>query len=124
MSFGFLPPFLMQHMSGHYTNIHIETAGNQVRDLKGMKADVTVKDVRLEDTANSGGSIGSLVANIDWTADGMSQSIKDAVPLIGSFISGVTTNPTDGTVELEAALGSIVTKPAVKNGALTLQVRS
>ena len=122
VSFGFLPPFLMQHMSGHYTNIHIETAGNQVRDLKGMKADVTVEDVRLEDTATSGGSIGSLVAKIDWTADGMSQSIQDAVPLIGSFISGVTTNPTDGTVELEAALGSIVTKPEVKNGALTLQV--
>ena len=122
VSFGFMPPFLIQHMSGHYTNIHVETAGNQVKDLKGMKADVTVKDVRLEDTADSSGSIGSLVAKIDWTADGMSQSIQDAVPLIGSFISGVTTNPSDGTVELEAALGSIVTKPEVQNGALTLQV--
>jgi hypothetical protein len=122
VSFGFFPPFLIQHMSGHYTNIHIETAGNQARDLKGMKADVTVKDVRLEDTATSGGSIGSLAAKIDWTADGMSQSIQDAVPLVGSFISGVTTNPSDGTVELEAALGSIVTKPQVQNGDLTLQV--
>ena len=122
VSFGFTPPFLMQHMSGHYTNIHIETAGNQIRDLSGMKADVTVKDVRLEDTANSGGSIGSLVANIDWTAAGMTQSIQNAIPLVGSLISGVTTNPSDGTVELEAALGSIVTKPAVKNGALTLEV--
>jgi hypothetical protein len=122
VSFGFTPPFLMQHMSGHYTNIHIETAGNQIRDLSGMKADVTVKDVRLEDTADSGGSIGSLVANIDWTAAGMTQSIQNAIPLVGSLISGVTTNPSDGTVELEAALGSIVTKPAVKNGALTLEV--
>ncbi len=37
VSFGFMPPFLMQHMSGHYTNIHIETAGNQIRDSRGMK---------------------------------------------------------------------------------------
>ena len=124
VSFGFTPPFLMQHMSGHYTNIHIETAGNQIRGLAGMKADVTVKDVRLAEDAGSGGggTIGSLVAKIDWTAAGMSQSIQNAVPLVGSLISGVTTNPSDGTVELEAALGSIVTKPEVKNGALTLQV--
>jgi hypothetical protein len=124
VSFGFTPPFLMQHISGHYTNIHIETAGNQIRDLAGMKADVTIKDVRLNEDAGSGGggTIGSLVAKIDWTAAGMSQSIQNAIPLVGSLISGVTTNPSDGTVELEAALGTIVTKPEVKNGALTLQV--
>src|SRR6185369_9939722 len=63
VSFGALPPFLMQHISGHYTNIHIETAGNQIRLAKGMKVNVVIKDVRLEDTANSSGSIGSLVAN-------------------------------------------------------------
>lgn len=122
VSFGFTPPFLMQHMSGHYTNIHIKTAGNQVKGLQGMQAEVTVKDVRLEDTADSGGTIGSLVAKIDWTAAGMSQSIQDAIPLVGSLISGVTTNPSDGTVELEAALGNIVTKPEVQNGALKLEV--
>ena len=122
VSFGFMPPFLMQWINEHYSSIHIETAGNQVRDLKGMKADVTIEDVSLKDTADSSGSIGSLVAKIDWTAAGMSQSIQDAVPLVGSFISGVTTNPSDGTVELEATLGSIVTKPKIKDGALTLQV--
>ena len=69
-SFGALPPFLMQHMSGHYTNIHFETAGNQIRQAKGMKVNMDIKDVRLEDTANSSGSIGSLVANITWTSAG------------------------------------------------------
>ncbi len=124
VSFAFMPPFLIQHMSRHYTSLHIETAGNQIRDLAGMKADVTIEDVNLNEDAGSGGggTIGSLVAKIDWTAAGMSQSIQHALPLVGSLISGVTTNPADGTVELEAALGSIVTKPEVKNGALTLQV--
>ncbi|MGZ8714846.1 MAG: LmeA family phospholipid-binding protein [Mycobacterium sp.] len=124
VSFAFMPPFLMQHMSRHYTSLHIETAGNQIGDLTGMKADVTIDDVKLTEDAGSGGSgtIGSLVAQIDWTAAGMTQSIQNAIPIVGSLISGVTTNPSDGTVELEAALGSIVTKPAVKNGALTLEV--
>ena len=52
----------------------------------------------------------------------MTQSIQNAIPLVGSLISGVTTNPSDGTVELEAALGNIITKPRCKNGALTLEV--
>lgn len=125
VSFAFMPPFLMQHLSEHYKSVHIETAGNQIRELQGMKADVTLNDVRLSQDAGSGGggTIGSLVAEIDWTAAGMTQSIQNAIPLVGSLISGVTTNPSDGTVELEAALGSIVTKPEVKNGALTLQVQ-
>jgi hypothetical protein len=124
VSFSFMPPFLMQHLSENYKSVHIETAGNRIRDLQGMRADVTVNDVRLAQDAGSGGggTIGSLVVKIDWTAAGMTESIQNAIPIVGSLISGVTTNPSDGTVELEAALGSIVTKPAVKNGELTLQV--
>jgi hypothetical protein len=124
VTFAFMPPFLMQHLSREYSSLHIETAGNQIRDLKGMKADVTIENVNLNEDAGSGGggTIGSLVAKIDWTSAGMAESIQNAIPIVGSLISGVTTNPSDGTVELEAALGNIITKPSVKNGALALEV--
>jgi hypothetical protein len=121
-SFGALPPFLMQHISGHYTNIHIETAGNQVRQAKGMKVNLVIKDVRLEATANAGGSIGSLVANINWSSQGIKDTIQNAIPIIGSLVTGVTTNPSAGTIELQGALGSIVAKPQVSDGGLGLQV--
>lgn len=122
-SFGVMPPFLLQHMSGHYTNIRIETAGNQIRDAKGMKVNLEINDVRIEDTATSSGSIGSLVANISWSAEGIKETIQGAIPLVGSFVNGVTTNPNDGTIELEGALGSITAKPEVVNGGLSLQVQ-
>ena len=122
VSFGALPPFLMQHISGHYTNIHFETAGNQVRNAKGMKVTVVIKDVRLEDTANSSGSIGSLVANVTWSSQGIKDTIQNAIPLVGSFVNGVTTNPSAGTIELQGALGSIVAKPAVVDNGIGLQV--
>jgi hypothetical protein len=122
VSFGVMPPFLIQHMSGHYTNIHIETAGNQVRDAKGMKVNLSINDVRLEDTADSGGTVGSLIANISWSADGIKQTIQNSVPLVGAFVTGVSTNPSDGTVTLEGALGSIVAKPEVVDGGISLQV--
>ncbi|RAV17979.1 DUF2993 domain-containing protein [Mycolicibacterium sp. GF69] len=122
VSFGVMPPFLIQHMSGHYTNIHIETAGNNIRDAKGMKVELTIQDVRLEDTATSGGSIGSLVADIEWTSEGIQQTISDSIPLIGSFVTGVTTDPSAGTIELEGALGGITAKPMVTDGGISLQV--
>jgi LmeA-like phospholipid-binding len=121
-SFGALPPFLMQHISGHYTNIHIETAGNQVRQAKGMKVNLVIQDVRLGDTGNANGSIGSLVANITWSSQGIKDTIQNAIPIIGSLVTGVTTNPSAGTIELQGALGNITAKPAVSDNGISLQV--
>ena len=121
VSFG-ASPFLLQHMTGHYGNISIETAGNQIRDAKGMKAQVNIDDVRLQSSGNSKGTIGALDATITWSADGIKQTVQNAIPLVGSFVTGVKTNPSDGTIELEAALGSITTKPTVQDGGLALQV--
>lgn len=121
VSFG-ASPFLIQHMTGHYSNISIETAGNQIRDAKGMKAQINIDDVRLQSNGNSKGTIGALDATISWTADGIKQTVQNAIPLIGSFITDVKTNRSDGTIELEAALGSITTKPTVQDGGIALQM--
>ena len=123
-SFGVVPPFLWQHVRGDYTNISIETAGNQVRDAKGMKVNIEIEDVRLQETANSGGTIGSLVATITWTAEGIKQTVQDAIPLFGGIISSAQTNPNDGTIELRGALGSVTAKPRVEDDGLALEVLS
>ncbi len=111
-------------MTGHYSNISITTAGHQIRQAKGMKAQIRVDDVRLHHTSDSEGTIGSLNATITWTADGIKQTLKDAIPLVGSFVTEVSTHPSDGTVELQGALGSITTKPEVVDNGLSLQVTS
>jgi hypothetical protein len=121
-SFG-ASPFLLQWMSGHYGHISISTGGNQIREAKGMKADIEIDDVRLADTGDSKGTIGALDATITWTADGIKQTIQDAIPLIGSFVSGVTTNASDGTIELQGMLGSIIAKPQVSDGGVSLEVQ-
>jgi hypothetical protein len=121
-SFGAVPPFLWQHMNGHYTNITVQTAGNQIRQAKGMKVDMDIKDVRLTDTATTSGSVRSLRANITWSSEGIKQTIQDAIPLVGSFVTGVSTNPAAGTIELQGALGSITAKPAVEDNGISLQV--
>jgi LmeA-like phospholipid-binding len=121
VSFG-ASPFLLQHISGHYGNISITTAGNQVRDAKGMKAQVTIDDVRLQGNANSKGTIGALDATVSWTADGIRQTVQNSIPLFGSFLSSVKTDPSAGTVELQGGLGSITAKPQIANNGIGLQV--
>jgi hypothetical protein len=87
-----------------------------------MKVNVDIKDVRLEDNGNSSGSIGSLIANVTWSSQGIKDTIQNAVPLIGAFVTGVSTNASAGTIELQGALGSITAKPTVADNGISLQV--
>lgn len=123
ISFGVSPPFLWQHITGHYTNISVDTAGNQVQAAKGMTADVSLSDIRLQGDANSKGTIGSLTATLSWTSAGIKDTVAENLPFVGDLLTGVHTDTTAGTLILEAAGGTSVTaKPVVTNGDLNLQV--
>jgi hypothetical protein len=124
-SFGVTPLMVWQHLTKHYTNISVQTAGNNIRDAKGMKLNLNIRDVRLQSTANSKGTIGSLDATITWTSDGIKQSVQSAIPVLGPFVtSSVTTHPADGTVELKGMLDNITAKPVVSGNGLDLQIVS
>jgi hypothetical protein len=122
VSFGVNPPFLWQHITGHYTNISVTTDGNQVQDAKGMKAQVSVADVRLQGTADSKGTIGSLNATLTWTAAGIKDTVAANLPGVGNLVTGVTTDAAAGTLKLDAGAITVTAKPAVVNGDLGLQV--
>lgn len=122
VSFGVDPPFLWQHVTGHYTNISVATDGNQVQDAKGMTADVSVADVRLQGTADSKGTIGSLHATLTWTAAGIKDTVAANLPGVGDLVTGVTTDASAGTLKLQAGAITVTAKPAVVDGDLVLQV--
>ena len=122
ISFGVNPPFLWQHITGRYTNISVETAGDNVQDAKGMTADVTLEDVRLQDSETAKGTIGSLNATLTWTSAGIKDTVIANLPVVGSLVTGVRTDPAAGTLVLEAGTNSVTTKPVVTDGDLGLQV--
>ena len=122
VSIGVNPPFLWQYATGHYTNISVATAGSQVQEAKGMTADVTVADVRLEDTADSKGTIGTLDATLTWTAAGIKDTVAANLPGVGDLVTGVTTDPNAGTLELDAGSLTVTAKPVVTDGDLGLQI--
>lgn len=123
-SFGMLPPFLWQHATKRYSSISIQTAGNNVRDAKEMSLDIQIRDVALAETADAAGTIGSLVATVNWTAEGIKQTLQGVLPLVGSLISSVTPNPADGTITVDAGLSTIVAEPTVSDGGVSLRVLS
>ena len=116
---------LWQYLTKDYTDISVQTAGNQVRSAKGMKVSLDIRDIKLNNANNSQGTIGSLNGTITWSTDGIKQSIQDAIPVLGKFVTGdVTTNPGDGTVSLKGMLDSATVKPQIVNNGLSLQVVS
>jgi hypothetical protein len=122
VSFGVNPPFLWQHITGHYTNISVTTAGDNVQDAKGMTAQVNLADVRLQDTGNSKGVIGSLDATLTWKSYGIKDTVAENLPGVGNLVTGVRTDPAAGTIVLEAGSASVTAKPVVSDGDLNLEV--
>lgn len=123
VSFAAMPPMLWQYLSDSYPDISVQTAGNQVRSAKGMKVSIDIKDLRLSDSGSSKGTIGAVNGTITWSSDGIKQSIQDAVPVLGSFVtSKVTTDAGAGTIELKGMLDSVTLKPQISNNGLSLQV--
>ncbi len=125
VSFSPAPPVLWQYLTNHYSDISVRTAGNQVRSAKGMKVSFDARDIKLNNTSNSAGTIGSLNGTINWSTDGIKQSIQDAIPVLGKFVTGdVTTSASDGTIQLKGPLDSATVKPQIVNNGLSLQVVS
>lgn len=123
VSFATTPPVLSQYFNGHYPNISVQTAGNQIRVAKGMQLTLDIKNITVRKTADSKGTIGSLDGTITWPADGIKSSIEGVVPVIGNLVaSKVTTDPGAGTIELKGLLNHATVKPQVVNNGLSLQV--
>ncbi len=119
VSFG-LRPFLIQHFTHHYRDMRVQTAGNRIREAKGMKLDLRLDDVRINPTAESAGTLGALDADVTWSADGIKETVQGIIPLLGGLVSGVNTDPAAGTLELQGPLGTVTIKPEATNGDLVL----
>jgi hypothetical protein len=121
VSFG-LRPFLIQHLTHSYRDIVVETAGNQIREAKGMRLRLHLDDVRINPTADSAGTLGSLDADVTWSADGIRQTVQGIIPFVGGLVSDVHTDPAAGTMQLQGPLGSVVVQPQVVDDNLALTV--
>lgn len=124
VSIAAMPPFLWQYATGTYNSIRIQTAGNRIRDVRGMAVDIALHDVRPP-SDSSAGSVGSATADLSWDVAGIKETVQHAVPAGGKLLTDVTASPQDGTIKLGNFLVSVTVKPKVlDNGGITLDVVS
>lgn len=135
----------MQYMNKKYTGIRITTHGSRIRGAQGMTADIAVNDIDLNGDASKEGTIGSVNATINWTNEGIRQSLNDALKeaideyLDGSIfgfmsdwistdqvVSSVKTDPSAGTITAEAMFDSnISVKPeTTSDGGIRLVIQN
>lgn len=125
VSFSPAPPVLWQYLTKDYRDISVQTAGHQIRSAKGMTVHLDIRNIKLNSGSNSQGTIGSISGKVTWSSDGIKQSIQDAIPVLGKFVSGdVTTDPGAGTVSLKGAFDSATVKPQIVDNGLSLHVVS
>jgi hypothetical protein len=119
VTFGAMPPVLWQVVTKDFTNISVHTAGNQLGSAKGMKADVTVEDVNVGATPRT---LGALDATITWPTEGIKDTVANR---ISEFkVKTLTTHASDGTIEIHGTLITVLLKPQVSDGKLSVQVVS
>jgi LmeA-like phospholipid-binding len=115
-------PFLLQLMTGNFSDIVVETGGSQLGKAKGMKLHMEIADLRLPSPGNPHGTVGSLNAEISWSNNGIKQTLQDTVPVLRDLMIAVTTTPSDGTIQMQAGPSKITVRPQVTDGGLALQV--
>jgi LmeA-like phospholipid-binding len=123
--FGVAPLVLWQVITKHFTNISVETAGNQIKNAKGAKIDLKIDNVQITNSPDAKGTIGSIDATFTWPAQGIKDSIASKLQGLAKFVTNtVTTHPNDGTVELKGMLDNMVVKPVVSGGGIELQIQT
>lgn len=121
VSFATMPPILWQAASGTYKSIRIQTSGNRIRGMRGMPVVVDLHDVRPA-VNGPAGSVGSAEATLTWSLDGIKETLRAAVPVVGQLLTDVTASPTDGTITLGNFLASVTVKPKTLNETIALDV--
>lgn len=115
-----MPPFLWQHLVGTYSAIDIKTAGHNVRQAQGMQLQAEIRDLQQRDNT---ATIKSVNARLTWSPDGIKQTVKSAIPFLGSLITDVSANPDNDTLKLSSLLATLTVRPrATADGGLTLDI--
>jgi hypothetical protein len=111
-------PVLLDWMDGTVPSLTIDSEGDQFGPAVGMKVHAVVRDIRLEDSAQRAGTVGSSEADVNWSADGIAATLKQR---FAGMVTGVTTNAADGTIEIDGLFSTKLTvRPSVADGVVNI----
>ncbi|AOW93235.1 hypothetical protein BFN03_12850 [Rhodococcus sp. WMMA185] len=115
-------PVLLQSIDKNTPYITIDSDDTRFGPAEGMQVHARINDIRIEDNADSSGTIGSSEASVNWSTEGILTTLQQQT--FGSLISGVTADSNAGTLKFDvgpAGLAGLTVKPTVSNGTVDVE---
>ena len=115
-------PVLLQMIDKNAPYVTIDSDDSSFGPAKDMKVHAKADDVKIDQTDQSSGSIGSSSADIDWSDQGILSTVQEQS--FGGLVSGVTSSAADGTLSFDvgpAGLAKLTVRPQVQGNTVNLE---
>ena len=116
-------PVLLQMTGKNVPYVEIDSKGSAFGPAQGMEVRARANDIKITDSADSSGTIGSSSADVTWSTDGILATLQ-AQPL-GGMITAVTADPTAGTLKVSVGgFADMTVQPKVQDGKIDVETVS
>ncbi|WP_072804337.1 LmeA family phospholipid-binding protein [Rhodococcoides yunnanense] len=113
-------PILISLVDKQVSSVTVDSSDARFGPAEGMVVHAEVKDVNLEQTADSNGTIGSSSADISWSTDGIAATLQSQG--IGALVSGVTASQSAGTLSFSVGgIAQLTVKPSISGDRVDVQ---
>lgn len=105
-------PTLLQLIDKKVPYITIDSDDTSFGPAKDMHVHAKVRDIEINESQTSSGTVGSSEADVSWSNDGILTTMQEQV--FGGLVSAVRSNETDGTLQFDvgpAGLAELTVKP-------------
>lgn len=113
-------PVLLSLVDKKVSSVTVDSNDARFGPAEGMTVHAEANDLNLTQNAESGGTIGSSSADIDWSTDGIAKTLQTQG--IGALVTGVTADGSAGTLQFAiGGLAQLTVKPQVSGNKVDVQ---
>ncbi len=110
-------PLLVTWIDGKVSRMDVDSEGAEFGPAVDMQVHAQFHDIQMPEGSNSGSTIGSSNADVSWSNEGMTQTLK-------GLVSEVRSDPDSGklTMAVLGGLGELQITPQIVDGKVQLEV--
>ncbi|MFR9753813.1 DUF2993 domain-containing protein [Nocardia sp. 004] len=110
-------PLLITLIDGKVSSVRVNSDDTKFGPAIGMEVHAVLHDVEVDE--QNGGSVGSSSADVDWSNEGIKETL-------GGLVSDVSSSAASGTLTLSVlgGIGQLQLKPRIQDGAVRMETTS
>ncbi|MDH6680429.1 hypothetical protein M2284_004658 [Rhodococcus sp. LBL1] len=115
-------PILLQMMDKDIPYVTLDSTGSSFGPAQGMQVHARANDIKVTNSPDSSGTIGSSTADATWKTAGILATVQSET--MGNLVSSVTPDPSAGTLKFAvgpAGLADLTVRPTVQDGEIKVE---